>query len=393
VRVTVCTIVHHPEDARILHRQVRALLQAGHQVTYIAPVAACGVTPWPELTVADVPRAQGRRRLAALLAARRQLARHAPAADLLLLHDPELLLVLPLVRHRPVTVWDVHEDTAAALGTKAWLPRFLRPPVAAAVRAAERLAERRLRLLLAEHGYRARFRGDHPVVPNTAYVPPQVTEPGTVDKVVYIGHLSPDRGAGDLVEVGRLLRPHGIAVEVIGPADAAARAELDRAQAAGLVRWHGFLPNDRAVPMADGAVAGLSLLHDEPNFRHSLPTKVAEYMARGVPVVTSPLPVAAGLVERHGCGIVVPFRDPAAAAAAVLRLRQDRALRLELGQRGHQAARQYLGWAADAPEFVARLEQWAGLAGPPAQAAGAGQPGTRRIAAASPARRAIKGKT
>jgi glycosyltransferase involved in cell wall biosynthesis len=359
VRVTVCTIVHHPEDARILHRQIRALLGAGHEVTYIAPVAACGAVPWPQLTVADVPRAQGRRRLGALLAARRQLARHAPGSDLLLLHDPELLAVLPLVRRRPVTVWDVHEDTAAALGTKAWLPPVLRRPVAAAVRVAERLAERRLRLLLAEHGYAARFRRRHPVVRNTAWVPAAPAEPGTTDKVVYIGHLSPDRGAGDLVEVARLLRPQGIAVEVIGPADAAARALLEQAQAAGLLRWHGFLPNDRAVPMADGAIAGLSLLHDEPNFRHSLPTKVAEYMARGVPVVTSPLPVAAGLVEEHGCGIVVPFGDAGAAAAAVLRLRADRELRLRLGRRGHRAASTSLGWAADAPAFVRQLEKWA----------------------------------
>lgn len=373
MHVTVCTIVHHPEDARILHRQIRALLDAGHQVTYIAPVAACGVTPWPELTVADVPRAQGRRRLGALLAARRQLARHAPGSDLLLLHDPELLLVLPLVRRRPVTVWDVHEDTAAALGTKSWLPAVVRRPVAAAVRAAERLAERRLRLLLAEYGYAGRFRRQHPVVRNTPYVPAGPAEPGTVAKVVYIGHLSPDRGAGDLVEVARLLQPHGIAVEVIGPADAAARALLAPAQAAGLLRWHGFVPNDQAVPMADGAIAGLSLLHDEPNFRHSLPTKVAEYMARGVPVVTSPLPVAAGLVTEHGCGIVVPFGDPAAAAAAVLQLRDDRALRLELGRRGHLAARASLGWAIDAPAFVRQLEKWAGRPEPETRQA----PGTK----------------
>ena len=38
MRVVVCTIVHHPADARIYLRQIRALLDAGHEVTYIAPV-------------------------------------------------------------------------------------------------------------------------------------------------------------------------------------------------------------------------------------------------------------------------------------------------------------------------------------------------------------------
>jgi len=146
VRVVVCTIVHHPADARIYHRQIRALLEAGHQVLYIAPVEVedfSSERTGPQLQIIAVPRAVGRRRLGALRAARRELARHTADADLLLVHDPELLLALPPRRKRPPTVWDVHEDTAAALSTKAWLPRPLRPAAAAAVHAAERLAEER----------------------------------------------------------------------------------------------------------------------------------------------------------------------------------------------------------------------------------------------------------
>ena len=37
MRVVVCTVVHHPADARIFYREIRALLDAGHDVTYIAP--------------------------------------------------------------------------------------------------------------------------------------------------------------------------------------------------------------------------------------------------------------------------------------------------------------------------------------------------------------------
>jgi glycosyltransferase involved in cell wall biosynthesis len=372
MRVVVCTVVHHPADARILHRQIRALLDAGHQVTYIAPFRACGVTPWPELTTADVPRAVGRRRLGALRAARRQLARYAPGADLLLIHDPELLLVLPLAGHRPPTIWDVHEDTAAALGTKAWLPAGLRRAVASAVLRAERIAERRLHLILAETGYNERFSGTHPVVPNTTYVPEQAAPSDGQGRVVYVGHISPDRGAAEMVELARLVRPHGITVELVGSADAAARAVLEPAQAAGLVRWHGFVPNDEAMLITDGALAGLSLLQDDPNFRHSLPTKVAEYMARGVPVVTTPLPLAADLVERHECGFVVPFGDAGAAAEAVLSLQGDPALRDAMGARGHQGASEYLRWPDDARAFVAQLEQWAGVpSGTPSGAPGA----------------------
>jgi glycosyltransferase involved in cell wall biosynthesis len=363
MRVLVCTVVHNPADARILHRQIRALLEAGHDVTYIAPFRACRVTPWPELTAADVPRAAGRRRVAALRTARRELARHCGGADLLIVHDPELLLVLPLLRHRPPTVWDVHEDTAAALSSKAWVPRPLRPAFAAAVRQAERIAERRIHLILAESGYRDRFAAAHPVVPNTTYVPERPLLPPGSGRVVYLGHLSRARGAGDMIEVARLLQPHGVTVDLIGDADTSLRADLSRAQADGLIRWYGFVPNGDAVRMLDGALAGIALLHDEPNYRHSLPTKVAEYMARGLPVVTSPNPPAAELVNRYECGFVVPFGDPAAAAEAVLRLRRDPGLRMQFAMRGHRGALESLRWPEAAREFVGQLEAWAAEGG------------------------------
>jgi glycosyltransferase involved in cell wall biosynthesis len=281
----------------------------------------------------------------------------------LLLHDPELLLVLPLVRHRPPTVWDVHEDTAAALGTKAWLPASLRRFVGGSVRVAERAAERRLHLILAETGYNDRFAGTHPVVPNTTYVPEQTAPYDGRGRLVYVGHISPDRGAVEMTALARLVQPHGLIVELVGSADAEARAVLEPARASGVLRWHGFLPNDQAMLIVDGALAGLSLLQDDPNFRHSMPTKVAEYMARGVPVITTPLPLAVDLVEPHECGFVVPFGGVPEAAAAALALRDDPALRDAMGARGHAGARQYLRWPEDARAFVTQLEQWAGSTG------------------------------
>ncbi|MGW9349945.1 glycosyltransferase family 4 protein [Nocardiopsis flavescens] len=363
----VATVVHHPEDARILHRQIRALLDAGHTVTYVAPFRECGVTPWSELRSVDVPRASGRERLSALRAARAVLAEQAPRADLLLFHDPELLMALP--SERPVTVWDVHEDTAASILTKPWVPRPARRPLGMLVRSLERRAERRMRLLLAEEGYRSRFRREHPVVPNTTEVPETPARPPGDDRVVYLGHVSLARGAREMVELGRLLRPHGVRLEIIGGADAGVRPMLREAQQEDALTWYGFVPNDRALRMCAGAMAGVSLLHDTPNYRHSMPTKVVEYMAHGLPVVTSPSPVAARLVTERPegpAGLVVPFRDPSATAEAVLRLRADQGLRTRLARTGHHIAQTSYHWPVQARAFVKQLEQWVDEAGGPA---------------------------
>ena len=264
------------------------------------------------------------------------MAAQAADADLLLVHDPELLLVLPPRRRRPPTVWDVHEDTAAALTTKSWLPPVLRVGRGrgrergrAPGRAPAAPAAGRARLQRPLHG-------THPVVPNTTYVPATAAPPGGPRRVVYVGWLSPDRGSAEMVELGRLLKPHGIAVELIGQADGAARAHIEAGGDA--VHWHGFVPNAEALRLVEGALAGLSLLQDEANFRHSMPTKVAEYMARGVPVVTTPLPLAVELVEAADAGFVVPFNDPQAACDAILQLDADPDLRVKMGLRAHEYA-------------------------------------------------------
>ncbi|MEV7283783.1 glycosyltransferase [Streptomyces sp. NPDC093252] len=364
MRILVVTVVHHPEDARILHRQIATLREHGHQVLYAAPFAARGVTPRPDVEGLDLPRATGRDRRAALRAARTLLADRGPEADVVLLHDPELLLALPGTLRRwrregrvPVTVWDVHEDTAAALAMKRWVPAPLRPPLRAAIRAAERLAERHVRLLLAEDAYQERFRRPHPVVPNLPLVPREHPAPPGPDRAVYLGHLSRARGALDLIETARLLAPE-VRVEAVGAADPDVRDALTAAHREGVLRWHGYQPNDRALALLSGALAGLSLLRDERNYRHSRPTKVVEYMAHGVPVVTTPNPLAADLVTRHRCGLVVPYEDPAAAAMAVRKLRTDTDLRLGSAERGREAALAELDWTERGAEFVDRLERW-----------------------------------
>ena len=53
LRALVVTVVHHPEDARIRHRQIGALLDAGMQVTYAAPFAAHGLA-LPDVAGLDV---------------------------------------------------------------------------------------------------------------------------------------------------------------------------------------------------------------------------------------------------------------------------------------------------------------------------------------------------
>lgn len=356
IRVLVVTIVHRPQDARILHREIGALREADATVTYAAPWSSTRQAPPPGLATVDLPRATGRRRLSAMRAARRAIAELGRDHDVVVLHDPELLLAIEGLSGLPPVVWDVHEDVAASLTDRDWIPRWAVGGLRRLVHKLEHRWERRHHLILAEPSYLHRFAGGkHPVVPNVPLVPDQVTLPGS-DRVVYLGRCSRSRGIPELVQVAERLAGE-LEIEVIGYADPDVTTLLQHAAQDGILRWRDFMPNDVALTRLDGALAGVSLLRDAPNFRGSMPTKVYEYMARGVPVVSTPLPEAARVVDRYGCGIVVPFEDPDAAVDALRRLRDDPTLRSRLGRAGHAAARSDFDWTRHGPRFAALIEQ------------------------------------
>jgi glycosyltransferase involved in cell wall biosynthesis len=359
----VVTVVHNPEDSRISQRQLKALIDAGWEVTYAAPFGAFGLEiPQSRPAVAgrgslrcmNVPRASGRRRFRAWRAARMIMRSQAQDHDVVLVHDPELVLAAAGLRLRNL-IWDVHEDPAAALQVKSWMPALLRRPVAAAWRWAERVAERRHYLLLAEHAYQQRFRQWHPVVANSVSVP-KVIRPSGDERVCYLGTVTMSRGCDTMIEVGRELRRRtggAVKLEVIGEApDPEARQALQSATKAGSLSWLGFMQSEEALTQVSGSLAGLCLLRNLPNYRVSLSTKIVEYCALGVPVITTPLPLAVDLVRSEQIGFEVPWDDPNAVVDAILRLRAEPTLRLQMGVNGHRVALREHDWNRLSTDFV-----------------------------------------
>ena len=159
-----------------------------------------------------------------------------------------------------------------------------------------------------------------------------------------------------MIALGRALGGE-VRVVLIGAADGEV---ADRMRSAGpAVDWRGPLPNPQALAVARRAAVGLSLLHDIPNYHHSMPTKVIEYLAHGIPVVTTPLPLAADLVRASEGGIVVPFDDHEALVDAVRSLVSDTARRDACGAAGHRYVSVHHNWSIDAERFVGQLESWA----------------------------------
>jgi len=90
--------------------------------------------------------------------------------------------------------------------------------------------------------------------------------------------------------------------------------------------------------------AGLSLDPDNClNQRFSLPNKLFDYIAAGIPAIVSPLPEVSSVISHYACGLILSHVTPYTIAGALERLRDDRELLAELKEKALEA-RKVLNW-------------------------------------------------
>ena len=170
-----------------------------------------------------------------------------------------------------------------------------------------------------------------PLYPESCPTPTEINSPSSPPRIVYIGGLMPGRGLEQMIDALPYLPD--VRLCAIGPGAARYRLSLlAKAAAAGVgdrVELRAPVAPSEVQGALAGAAAGLCLI--QPicrSYELSLPNKLFEYAAAGVPVLASDVPVIAAVVRREGLGEIVPPGDPSAIAAGLERLLAPAAWRL-----------------------------------------------------------------
>jgi glycosyltransferase involved in cell wall biosynthesis len=364
--VFILTSVHEPFDPRIFHKQARSLAAAGYRVTLLAPHPCDEVVDGVRVWGLPPPHSRAGRPLVHV----RMLARALRSrADVYHFHDPELLplgWLLTRLTRRPV-VYDAHEYYRDEIATRPWLPRLLRRPVANTVHRIESVVARRIAAVVAVNEHMAagfRQRGARCVTlhnyPPLSYFPPvsEDREPaGPV--VVYTGLLTRDRGLATMWEAGKLLhqRVPDAEVRVIGRIDwseagASVPRVPERWRAEAAARLLGVIPATEIPAALAGAAVGWIPFRPTPNNLRTIPLKLLEYMAAGLPVVASDFGFIAEIVRESGCGLLVPAEDAAAHAEALAHLLTHPDEARAMGARGRRAVEARYTWEAESAKLL-----------------------------------------
>jgi glycosyltransferase involved in cell wall biosynthesis len=177
--------------------------------------------------------------------------------------------------------------------------------------------------------------------------------------VLYLGGLMAGRGLEQLVDALGLARSAKLVLLGQGPIAAELANRAARLGAAHRLHLLPPVPPDRVVSYAASADIGVSpIVPSCLNYRYSLPNKLFQYMAAGIPVVASDFPQVRDVVAGTRCGLVVDATRPEAIAAAIERLVGDPGEARAMGQRGRTAVEERYNWSVSADVL---LHAYAGL--------------------------------
>jgi glycosyltransferase involved in cell wall biosynthesis len=170
----------------------------------------------------------------------------------------------------------------------------------------------------------------------------------------YIGKLTRVRGAKEMVLAMEYLDDSLHTHLELGGKFESVDLQTSLAQLPGWkhVNFRGYLDRIGVHQLLDQVRIGLVVLHPEPNYIHSQPTKMFEYMSAGIPVIASDFPLWRSFVEPLACGLLVDALRPAEIGKAIEYLLKNSDEAEEMGARGRKAIEEVLNWESETPKLL-----------------------------------------
>lgn len=176
-------------------------------------------------------------------------------------------------------------------------------------------------------------------------------------EIFYLGVVSMERCLDTMLNALAMLKSSypGCHLHLFGPVRVS-KTELESIagyqQVRNNITFHGYTDQKMALPYARQSVAGIALLKPVADYPESFPTKLFEYMALKLPVITSDFAGYRQLVEHPGCGFCISPFSPEALCEALKSCINDSPLRLQMGNNGRKAAEIYYNWTTEEAKLL-----------------------------------------
>ena len=357
-KVCILTTVHPRDDTRVLSREARSLAREYETVLLVADGQPD--EDYHGVHIRSVVPEKPRSRPDRIFRVTRIMYERALAEDAAVyhFHDAELIPVgLRLKRHGRTVVYDVHESISDTITDRDYLPMWVLKLLSRVLGWYDRRCARKVDAVVTvtpflkdrydRLGCRTALVRNFPTLED--FPPP--AEDGREESLCCAGaRIDFTRCIYEMIEASQR---SGLPLHVFGRIPAGLEPELRRRDEAGLLHLYGYVSPEQVRQQLYRSRIGLVVEQPTGNAVHAYCVKLFEYMAAGMAVVSSDIPLWKEIVEETGCGLCVDPCDMDAICSAVLRLKNDPDLARRMGENGRRWAEKKYNWA---PEEKTLLE-------------------------------------
>ncbi len=289
------------------------------------------------------------------------------------LHDPELIpcgILLNLLGKK--VILDIHENIAEDIFDKPWIRN--QQLAYGLFHFFEKLACRYFYIILAETSYEKRYKTIAKrlsTVQNYCDIQffdqYKLPDKKTGKHLFYIGIILENRGILQIIEAVNLLKQSGTVYhfhcvgELYNDLESKIKALPYYENIKEQLHFYGRKSLEDGYKIAEKCSMGLCIIWPMKNSIESYPTKLFEYMAIGLPIITSNFPLYKSVFEQNKCGVGVDPFSPKEIANAIEIIHNDVEKSEQMAKSGKIAVEKYYNWETEKSTL---LEVYRELANP-----------------------------
>lgn len=200
------------------------------------------------------------------------------------------------------------------------------------------------------------------IIYNYSYFLPAKKEPassGKIYDVIYSGLVSKLRGIYEIVEAAQIIKQTLPTIQflIIGPFESEALRQrvaklIEKNNLASNVHLHPAVEFEAIGSFYENSKIGLCIFHPKKLYKTNVFIKTFEYMAFGLPIVSSNFGTVRSYIESTNTGICVNPMEPFAISNAILTILNSKELYSSYGTNGIQAVQEKYNWQTEATKFI-----------------------------------------
>lgn len=267
-------------------------------------------------------------------------------------HDPDLLLLglFFKVFLRAKVIYDVHEDYPLVLKNREYIPNYLKPIISFLFNVLEKTISFTFdAVITVTEEIAVKFKNknvqvikNYPVL--DMYNNSKIYVENEALRLIYIGNISIERGIDNLIKAVENITNYNIILDLYGPVEVKEYEKRLMSLQSEKIKYYGRVPKSEIPKILANHDVGMVTLLPYERYQLSLPLKMFEYMASGLPVIASNFKKWTNIINDNNCGILVDPTNIQEIIDAILYYCENRN-RIKLhGENGKNAVKQY-SWA------------------------------------------------